>query len=122
PLRGGSIERLRAYVNLGEEDYRLLVGWMATALLPNGPYPILAVHGEQGSTKSTLVRVIRRLIDPQTSPVLVQPRSTRDLMVSALGGWLLAYDNISSLSNWLSDSLCQLATGGRICRARAVFG
>jgi hypothetical protein len=112
PRREGSIERLQAYVNLTEPDFRLLVGWLAAALLPEGPYPLLAIHGEQGSAKSTLAKVVRLLIDPQASPVLAQPGSTRDLMVTALGGWLLVYDNISVLPNWLSDSLCRLATGG----------
>src|SRR5262249_4911950 len=37
-----------------------------------------------------------------------------------LGGWLLAYDNISTLPIWLSDSLCQLATGGGFA-GRALF-
>ena len=101
-----------AYVNLTEPDFRLLVGWLAAALLPEGPYPVLAIHGEQGSAKSTLAKVVRLLVDPQASPVLAQPCSTRDLMVTAFGGWLLVYDNISILPNWLSDSLCRLATGG----------
>ncbi len=112
PSRGGSIEGLRPYVNLAERDFRLLVGWMAAALLPEGPYPILAVHGEQGSAKSTLAKVVRLLVDPQAAPVLTLPRSTRDLMATAIGGWLLVYDNISVLPNWLSDGLCLLATGG----------
>ncbi len=112
PKREGSIERLHAYVNLTEPDFRLLVGWLAAALLPEGPYPVLVIHGEQGSAKSTLAKVVRLLIDPQASPVLAQPGSTRDLMVTALNGWLLVYDNISSLPIWLSDSLCRLATGG----------
>jgi len=112
PIRGGSIELLRRYVNLSEPDFRLLVGWMAAALLPEGPYPVLAVHGEQGSAKSTLAKVVRLLIDPQISPVLAEPRSTRDLLVTAANGWLMAYDNISVVPNWLSDSLCRLSSGG----------
>ena len=32
PRRDGSIERLQAYVNLTEADFRLLVGWLAAAL------------------------------------------------------------------------------------------
>jgi hypothetical protein len=112
PTRDGSIELLRRYVNLNEPDFRLLIGWMAAALLPDGPYPVLVVHGEQGSAKSTLARVVRSLIDPQASPVLAQPRSTRDLMVTAANGWLMAYDNISVIPTWLSDSLCRLSTGG----------
>ncbi len=120
PRREGSIERLQAYVNLTDGDFRLLVGWLAGALLPEGPYPVLAIHGEQGSAKSTLAKVVRLLVDPQASPLLAQPSSTRDLMVTAFGGWLLVYDNISVLPTWLSDSLCRLATGGGFS-ARALY-
>jgi hypothetical protein len=120
PSRGGSIDRLKAYINLNDADFRLLLGWLATALLPHGPYPVLAIHGEQGSTKSTLAQIIRLLIDPQSSPVVAHPRSVRDLMVCAFGGWLLSFDNISTLPIWLSDSLCQVATGGGFA-GRALF-
>jgi len=112
PSRGGSIELLRPYVNLNEPDFRLLIVWMAAALRPVGPYPILALYGEQGSTKSTLAKVIRLLIDPRVAPLVAQPRDTRALMVSAVSRWVLAYDNISVIPDWLSDGLCLLATGG----------
>ncbi len=112
PVRGGSIELLRRYVNVSEPDFRLLIGWMAAALLPEGPYPVLVVHGEQGSAKTTLAKVIGCLIDPQAAPLLAEPRSTRDLIVTAANGWLLVYDNLSVVPNWLSDGLCRLATGG----------
>ena len=112
PVRGGSIELLQAYVNLRERDFRLLIGWMAAALRPKGPYPILAIYGEQGSAKSTLARVIRLLIDPQEAALLMQPESRRDMMITAVNGWLLAYDNIGVIPSWLSDGLCVLATGG----------
>jgi hypothetical protein len=120
PSRDGSIDLLRPYANLAKGDFRLLVAWLTAALRPVGPYPILAIHGEQGSAKSTLARILRLLIDPQSSPLLLQPKSTRDLMATAVNGWLLAYDNISAIPNWLSDSLCQLVFGGGIA-ARALF-
>jgi hypothetical protein len=85
---------------------------MAAAMRPVGPYPVLVIHAEQGSAKSTLAKVVRQLIDPHMASVLSEARSTRDLMISAANGWLLVYDNISTLPNWLSDSLCRLATGG----------
>ena len=112
PIPGSSIELLRPFVNLVESEFQLLVAWMAAAMRPVGPYPVLVVHAEQGSAKSTLAKVVRQLIDPQTAPVQAEARSTRDLMISAVNGWLLVYDNISSLPSWLSDSLCRLATGG----------
>ena len=33
-------------------------------------------------------------------------------MIAANNGYLLAFDNLSGLPNWLSDALCRLATGG----------
>ena len=53
PARGGSIELLRPYVNVTDDGFRLAVAWLTAALRPVGPYPILSLHGEQGSAKST---------------------------------------------------------------------
>jgi len=120
PTRDGSIALLRRYLNLSEPDFRLLVGWLAAALVPEGPYTVLVVHGETGSAKSTLATVAQLLIDPQASSVLAKPNSTRDLMVTAASGWLIVYDNISVIPTWLSDGLCRLATGGGFA-GRALF-
>ena len=120
PERGGSIELLRPYVNVTDDGFRLVVAWLTAALRPVGPYPILSLHGEQGSAKSTLARILRLLVDPHACPLLEEPASTRDLMVTAVNGWLLAYDNISSIPNWLSDSLCRLVYGGGFS-GRALF-
>jgi hypothetical protein len=111
PVRDGSIELLRRYVNLTEPDFRLLITWLTAALLPIGPHPILVLQGEQGSAKSTLAKLLRLLIDPQACPLLALPKSTRDLVATADNGWLLAYDNISTIPTWLSDSFCQLVFG-----------
>jgi hypothetical protein len=120
PRRDGSIERLRTFVNLTEPDFCLLIGWMAAALLPEGPYPVLVTHGEKSSAKSTLLKIIRLMIDPQVAPVLCGPSSNRNLVVTAMSGWLLIYDNLSVLPNWLSDGLCRLSTGGGFA-GRALF-
>ena len=111
PVRDGSVELLRRYVNLAESDFRLLITWLTAALMPVGPHPILVLQGEQGSAKSTLAKVLRLLIDPQACPLLTLPKSTRDLVATAVNGWLLAYDNISTIPTWLSDALCQLVFG-----------
>jgi hypothetical protein len=120
PSRDGSIELLRSYVNVSDRHFRLLVAWMAAALRPVGPYPILALYGEQAAAKSTLAKVVRLLIDPQAAPLLTVPRGTRDLMVTAHNGWLLAYHNISVINNQLSDALCMVSTGGALA-GRALF-
>jgi hypothetical protein len=112
PARGEAIARLRDFVNLEPAEFLLLVAWLAAALRPTGPYPILVLSGEQGSAKSTLARLARLLIDPHVSLLRSEPREPRDLMVGAVNGWLIALDNLSALFPWLSDSLCRLSTGG----------
>jgi hypothetical protein len=120
PQPGGSIELLKKFLNLAERQWPLLIGWLTAALRPNGPYPLLVVTGEQGSAKSTLTQVCRRLVDPQATSLRAVPRSERDLMVSAHNNWLLTFDNISSLTPWQSDALCRLSTGGGFA-ARGLF-
>ncbi|ABG04560.1 hypothetical protein Rxyl_1598 [Rubrobacter xylanophilus DSM 9941] len=113
PLTGGSVEELRPLLNVrAEEDFRLLVAWLIGALNPDGPYPALVLQGEQGSAKSTTVRVLRSLVDPAVEPLRAPPRDERDLAIAASGNWTPALDNLSGIKGWLSDALCRLATGG----------
>src|SRR5437667_12134418 len=79
---------------------------------PGQPYPVLALHGEQGSGKSTAARLLRKLVDPNVASLRAAPRNEHDLMIAANAGWLLSFDNLSSIPAWLSDALCRLATGG----------
>ncbi len=104
---------LRQFVNVSSDDeWHLLVVWILSIMRPRGPYPVLCLLGEQGSGKSTLVRMIRTLTDPSVSPLRSEPREVRDLLISARNSWLLAFDNLSHLSASLSDALCRLSTGG----------
>ncbi len=112
PESGGTISLLRPYVNLGEVDFRLFVAWITAAIRPDGPYPPLVLYGEQGSAKTTLARVARLLVDPHSAPLLGEPSSARDLMITSLNSRLLAFDNLGNLPGWLSDCFCRLATGG----------
>lgn len=113
PTSGGSVEDLKPLLNVrGEDDFRLLVGWLVGALSPDGPYPLLVLQGEQGSAKSTTVRVLRSVVDPAVEPLRAPPRDERDLAIAASGNWVPALDNLSGVRPWLSDALCRLATGG----------
>jgi hypothetical protein len=112
PVKGGSLSELRRFVNVTDEDWPLLLGWLLAALYPAGPFPVLCLHGEQGSAKSTTARALRSLVDPNTAPVRAEPREVRDLAIAANNGAVIALDNVSYLSPWLSDALCRLSTGG----------
>jgi len=113
PVSGGSIAALRPFLNLaGDDAFVLVIAWLMATFRARGPYPILNIHGEQGSAKTTTARVLRSLIDPHAVPVRALPKEERDLMITATNSWLPVYDNVSGLPGWLSDALCRLATGG----------
>jgi hypothetical protein len=113
PVRGGQLTDLRAFLNLKTyDDWLLVAAWLAAALGPTGPYPVLHARGEQGAAKTTVGRILRRLIDPNDVELRSHPRDERDLAVSSKHGWVLGYDNLSTIPRWLSDALCRVATGG----------
>jgi hypothetical protein len=73
---------------------------------------VIVLSGEQGSAKSTFSLILRALLDPNIAPLRALPREDRDLFIAASNGHVLAFDNVSGLPAWISDTLCRLATGG----------
>ncbi|QYK45927.1 MAG: hypothetical protein KF794_04325 [Xanthobacteraceae bacterium] len=113
PIAGGSVEALRSFLNVRSgADFVLVVAWALACLRNRGPYPVIVLSGEQGSAKSTFSAILRALLDPNTAPLRALPREDRDLFIAASNGHVLAFDNVSGLPAWISDTLCRLATGG----------
>lgn len=115
PDAAGSLADLGQFCNVVEpEDLTIIVGWLVGAFALRGGRAVLEVVGEQGSAKSTLARVLRRIVDPCTVPLRTAPRDERDLVIAASNGAIVGYDNLSDVKDWLSDALCRLSTGGGI--------
>ncbi|WP_245473786.1 hypothetical protein [Bradyrhizobium zhanjiangense] len=113
PVAGGSVEALRRFLNVdSDKDFVLVVAWALACLRDCGPYPVIALAGEQGSAKSTFSAILRSLLDPNTAPLRALPREDRDLFIAASNSHVLVFDNVSGLPPWISDTLCRLATGG----------
>lgn len=105
--------QLRSFVNVAtDRDFRLIVSWLVTSLRDVGEYPILSISGEQGSSKSTLARMLRMLIDPNKATNRAAPKEERDLATAAHNAHIISLDNLSGVPSWLSDALCRIATGG----------
>jgi hypothetical protein len=112
PQGGGSIEELASFLNLpGRNDFVLVVAWLLATLRAGGPYPTLAISGEQGSAKTVLSKLLKDLVDPNVAPVRALAREERDLVIAANNSHVLAFDNLSGLPHAMSDAFCRLATG-----------
>jgi hypothetical protein len=111
PVRDGSLDALRNFLTVDDDGWRLVAAWLVNTLRPDRPFPVLALHGEQGSGKSTQCRMVRGIIDPNTADLRACPREERDLLLAALNGWIVGFDNVSRIPDWLSDALCRVSTG-----------
>jgi hypothetical protein len=119
PAKGGSIEALRPFLNVSSDaDFELAVAWLLAAMRHQGPFPVLALVGEHGAAKTTFAGTLRGLVDPNKAPLRSLPRENRDLAIAANNSWVCAFDNVSSIPQWLSDALCRLSTGGGFATRR----
>jgi hypothetical protein len=117
PVRGNRLDGLQKLLSVNADGLMAIEAYMLGAFMPSpGGFPILAVTGEQGSGKSFGCRVIRGVLDPSALALRRAPKDESDLGASLNSGYLLAFDNLSKVSGWLSDGLCSLATGGGIAR------
>jgi len=108
----GNINELRPFVNLSDDDFKMLAFVLVAYMRPRGPYPILMLQSQFGSAKTTSLRVVRQLFDPNASNVRAAPKNIYDLFLAAANSYCVTLDNVSTLPEWLADGLCQLATGG----------
>ena len=112
PVTGGTLKLLKQFVpTQTDEDWILLASWLIMALRARGPFPVLVLFGSRGAGKSWLSLMLRNLVDPNKAAVRNLPREERDLTLAAENGHVVALDNISRLSEWLSDAICRLSTG-----------
>lgn len=111
PQHGGSLDQLWEMVNVEEDDRPLVLAWLVQALLPEQSHPILALRGEQGAGKSSAARMLTALLDKSPVQLRKPPRSVADWVTAATGSWIIALDNLSSISEDMSDSLCRAVTG-----------
>jgi len=112
----GDIALLQKHLDVDDETFLLILGFLVQALRPSGPYPVLVLYGEQGSAKSTRSEMLKMLIDPSTALLRSTPRNEDDLFVGCYNNWLLAFDNVSYMPQWLSDAYCKISTGGALAK------
>jgi energy-coupling factor transporter ATP-binding protein EcfA2 len=78
---------------------------------PGIAHPVVLVTGQQGSGKSTAMRMLSGLLDASPVPLRKPPKDVESWTVTAAGSWSIAVDNVSTIPAWWSDSLCRAVTG-----------
>jgi hypothetical protein len=116
PVDGGRLAELRALLNVPGEDWPLILAWLAAALFPDIPHPVLLLRGEHGTAKSSAARLLTSLVDRCASQLRTAPRNVEDWAVACAGSWVTCLDNVSGLQPWLQDAICRAVTGDGMLR------
>jgi hypothetical protein len=110
PRKG--IERLREVLRLRDKrDFVVIVAWLLAALAGRSPYAVMIFLGEPGATKTSAAYAVRSIIDPNASPLRAKPKDPHDVFVAATHSLIVGYNNLSSLPDWLSDTICVVTEG-----------
>jgi hypothetical protein len=113
PVKGGDFQDIFSVMLHPEDENEklLLTLWLMASFMPEIYHPILLVHGEQGSRKTTLFKMLRSLIDPSVLETISVRKDIAEFVQQASHHYFLPLDNLSEVKPDLSDLLCRLVTG-----------
>lgn len=114
------MELLKPYINLPENEQRLLVVTILTWFISDIPHPVIMLQGGQGSGKTTLTTIIQKIVDPCNHEAFVMPKNKEELIIALANNYLLVIDNASSLPKDANDLLCSAVTGASVVK-RALY-
>jgi len=118
PCRPGNLAGFRALINVDDDDWHVIVGFLIASFFEDIPHPILGLFGLQGTAKSNATRMLINLVSPSAAPTRSAPRDIKAWVTGANAAWITGLDNLSVIPDWLSDALCRASTGeGMVDRA-----
>lgn len=113
PVKNGNVKLFLEYINVVNTEHQLLLlVFLISCFIPDFPHVMLVVFGAQGSSKSTLSKLARLVIDPSLIEVASFPHSQRELIQALAHHYFLFFDNVSHITEEESDTLCKAITGG----------
>jgi hypothetical protein len=108
-------------LNVKKEDRLLLMCYIISLFLPKISKPILMLHGPEGAAKSACQKIIKRLADPSSTSLLKLRQREDDLILQFADNYLIYYDNVSQIPEWISDLFCMIATGTSFSKRMLYF-
>ena len=114
PISGGDPWAVFNFLTVPEESRLLVMVYIISLFVPKIAHPVLAVCGDQGSSKSFFCTVINRLVDPTLTERVIQPKNEKDLIQTLRQKYVTVLDNMSKIDNRVSDIFCQVCTGGSV--------
>jgi hypothetical protein len=113
PVHGGNFDEFLALANISDEEQKVLFKVAAAVdLVPDIGHPMKVFLGLQGSAKTFLAKMYGSVIDPSVTPTLCLVDNVDEMVLAIDRHHVVVFDNVSSLSQRMSDLWCQVITGG----------
>ena len=103
---------LNKYMNVEKYQRPLIHTFLVECAVANGQYSILQLLGQESTGKSTLIKILHKLIDPNED-VNVGLSDEWSFYIMASQTHLVDYDNLEkdTTHNWVNQALSRIATG-----------
>ena len=111
-LSHGDLNIVNEYINLQPQYMPLFHSLLVSFYLLQGEFPIVLPQGQQRTGKSTMIKIMYELADPNSNQLRAMFQDRWSLYTAASNTHLFGLDNISNIPNWFADSICQISTGG----------
>lgn len=105
---------LEKYTNFTtNEEKELFFDILPAFFIPEISKPIILIKGEAGSAKSTLLKIMKKLIDPNISleEGISLPKDPKDWYVISRQHYFLFFDNIGKIAPDEQDTCCRIIQG-----------
>jgi hypothetical protein len=110
--QAGDITLLEKYLNIKNKQYIILIyATLVTSILEDITVPCLTLHGQQGSAKTTIFRLLRQIVDPSCLGVIDFNEIKAQLAQTFDHHKVNYFDNLSGLKRTQSDILAKVITG-----------
>jgi energy-coupling factor transporter ATP-binding protein EcfA2 len=111
PVPGGDLESLRRLFTLSDDGWLFVRAFLISNFQARGERPVLELTGSEGSGKTTLMRALISIFDPNEGAIQRSPKDPADWFVAAKHRTALALDNLSSISGETSNTICTISSG-----------
>ncbi|UIJ40441.1 hypothetical protein LWM38_12060 [Vibrio kanaloae] len=111
-------ELKRMFSNLDDAQFSSVMayaGFILSHPRTNGlTFPILYIHGSAGTGKTTIARLLTKLLGLGDDTVKAQPKDGRDLVATVAQNYMICFDNCGGINDKLANAMCSIATGGTV--------
>ena len=116
PTSGGNLDDIFESVNIADKDDRILYkADLITSFIHGVEHPVSYFVGNKGSAKSTATKITVDMVNPidLNKDLLSWPSDKEALGLALNDSASEGFDNITSINQKFSDTICMAVTGGK---------